>query len=85
MNAIILGLIGGILYGFSGFLKSGEAFEMSKFLKTLILAVFVGVANALSGLPLTGDAIMIAVSAGEVAVLENFLKALMKYYKKMSQ
>lgn len=82
MNQIIYGILGGALYGVSGYLKSGEKFDWKKLARTIILAALVGVTNALLGLPITEDAVLIALSAGEVAIIENFLKALIKFSEK---
>jgi len=83
MNAIMLGLIGGALYAVSGFLKSmDEKFEYKKFLRTVVLGAIVGATNSLLGIPVTEDAVMVALSAGEVAIVENFLKSVIKYYAK---
>ncbi len=82
MDAVAYGLIGGALYATSGFLKNfEEKFDYKKFLRTLILGAIVGVTNAMLGLPITEDAVMVALSAGEVAIIENFLKSITKYYK----
>ena len=81
-SALVYGIIGGALYAGSGYLKSGEKFDKHKFLRTLVLGAIVGSTNAIMGLPITEDAILLALSAGEVAVIENFIKAMIKQYVK---
>jgi len=80
--ALVYGVIGGALYAVSGYLKSGEKFDSKKFLRTLTLGAIIGATNAMLGLPVTKDAVLLALSAGEVAVIENFIKAVVKFYVK---
>ncbi|MEM2257813.1 MAG: hypothetical protein QXV39_06830 [Candidatus Caldarchaeum sp.] len=47
-----------------------------KFAKTVALAAVIGAANSVAGLPVTEEAVLTLLSAGEVAVIENLLKAL---------
>ncbi|MEM2484416.1 MAG: hypothetical protein QXU87_04025 [Candidatus Caldarchaeum sp.] len=76
MKTILLGLVGGALYGLTGYIKSGEPFDRMKFAKTVALAAVIGAANSVAGLPVTEEAVLTLLSAGEVAVIENLLKAL---------
>ena len=80
--ALLYGVLGGALYAVSGYLKSKEKFDKQKFLRTLVLGAIVGATNAMLGLPITEEAVLIALSAGEVAVIENFIKAVVKQYVK---
>jgi len=80
--ALAYGVIGGALYAVSGYLKSGEKFDSKKFVKTIVLGALVGLTNSILGLPITEDAVLLALSAGEVAILENFVKAVVKAYVK---
>ncbi|GBC68380.1 hypothetical protein HRbin01_00061 [archaeon HR01] len=77
--AILYGVVGGFLYGLTGYLKSGEAFEAVKFLKTLALGVAVGLFNTLAGVPMDLEAAAALASAGEVAVLENIIKSMVRF------
>ncbi len=78
MIQVFYGVLGGLIYALTGYLKSGEKFNTDKMLRTIILGAVVGLFNSLAGVSMDGETITMLLSAGEVAVAENLLKSLVK-------
>ncbi|MEM4189911.1 MAG: hypothetical protein QW470_06210 [Candidatus Caldarchaeum sp.] len=68
-------LLGIAAYILSGFLKSREIFDGAKALKTAVLGVLLIALNTALGLQVSQEELNALLSAGELAVLENMLKA----------
>ncbi|MEM4383597.1 MAG: hypothetical protein QXU44_06045 [Candidatus Caldarchaeum sp.] len=68
-------LLGIAAYILSGFLKSRENFDGAKALKTAVLGVLLIALNTALGLQVSQEELNALLSAGELAVLENMLKA----------
>ena len=80
VKGLAVGVLAGAAYAVAGYFKAkkrnGEKFNVEKFLKTLILGAVLGAVNYYLGLGWVGDDIAAMALAGEVAVIEQVLKAL---------
>ena len=80
LKGIVAGAVGGMLYALTGYFKArqrnGEDFDVNKFLKTLVLGAVLGAVNYYFGLGWVGDDIAMLALSGEVAVIEQVLKAI---------
>jgi hypothetical protein len=74
--SLVYGLAGVAAYILTGYLKSGEAFNPVKALKTLILAALIIALNTAAGVELPAEELAALLNAGELALLENLLKTL---------
>jgi len=84
VKSILQGIIGGILYALSGYLKhkgrENVNFNPEKFIKTIILGAIIGFISGYSGLSFS-EAEGILIQTGMVAVIEQLAKALYYYLK----
>jgi len=87
LNAITIGILGGLIYALTGLLKSvtKEGFDGRKFIRTLALGMLAGIVLALSGYEVTPDAISVALSSGVVALIEQLLIAVYRAVMKGAQ
>ena len=81
VKPVLLGVLGGVLYAVTGFLKSREKFSISKFARTITIGAFIGLFNTLAGIPLEEAVITTLTSSGEVAVSENMIKTILRILK----
>jgi len=86
-QAVVVGILGGLIYAITGFMKSvgREPFSVKKFLRTLAIGIAAGLALSLSGYEVTIDAIDIAIAAGSTAVVEQLLIAIFRAVVKSAQ
>ena len=79
VKGILVGVLAGAAYAVAGYFKArqknGEDFDVNKFLKTLVLGAVLGAVNYYFGLGWVGEEIAATALAGEVAVVEQVLKA----------
>jgi len=80
VKGLAVGALAGAAYAIAGYFKArqknGENFDMNKFLKTLVLGAVLGAVNYYFGLGWVGDDIAMLALSGEVAVIEQVLKAI---------
>ncbi|MHC1624064.1 MAG: hypothetical protein ACXQTR_05690 [Candidatus Methanospirareceae archaeon] len=80
VKGLIVGAVAGAAYALAGYFKAnyrnGEEFDVNKFLKTIVLGACLGAANYYFGIGLSGDEVAAMALAGEVAVIEQVLKAI---------
>ena len=79
VKGILVGALAGAAYAVAGYFKArqrnGEDFDVNKFLKTLVLGGILGAVNYYFGLGMVGEEISALALAGEVACIEQVLKA----------
>ena len=80
VKGLAVGALAGAAYAIAGYFKArqrnGEDFDVNKFLKTLVLGAILGTVNYYFGLGWVGDDIAMLALSGEVAVIEQVLKAI---------
>ena len=80
VKGLAVGALAGAAYAIAGYFKArqrnGEDFDVNKFLKTLVLGAVLGAINYYFGLGWVGDDIAMLALSGEVAVIEQILKAI---------
>ena len=80
VKGVLVGFLAGAIYAMTGYFKAyqkhNEDFNAKKFLKTLALGGILGAINFYLGLGMVGDEIAALALAGEVAVIEQLLKAI---------
>jgi len=80
VKGLAVGVLAGAAYAVAGYFKAkkrnGEKFDTEKFLKTLVLGAVLGAVNYYFGLGWVGDDIAMLALSGEVAVIEEILKAI---------
>jgi len=83
VDIVVVGILGGILYAISGYLKSyyKEKFDIKKFLRTLIIGLMASFALAFSGFEITLDAIDVLVASGTTAVIEQLILSIYRYFR----
>ena len=87
MDVVIVGILGGILYAISGYLKSfyREKFDAKKFLRTLVIGLIASFALAFSGVEVTLDAIDVLVASGTTAIIEQLIISIYRYFRGAEQ
>lgn len=73
---LVYAFAGILLYILSGYLKSGEAFDPVKALRTAVVGVAAVVANMVLGVELPVPELETLLTAGEVTFVENLAKTL---------
>lgn len=85
MEAIVFAIVAAIVFALSGYLKSAkdEGFDVTKFAATILVGALVGVALYVKGAAITEEAVatQFAAYAGIVAIVENALKALFRWFE----
>jgi len=85
MEAIIYAVVAAIVFALSGYLKSAkdEEFDATKFAATILVGALVGVVLYVKGAPITEEAVatQFAAYAGIVVILENALKAVVRWFQ----
>lgn len=85
---VVLSVLAAIVYSLAVYFKnlsaSGEKFDESKFIRTIIVGAVVGIASKAAGVEVTQENIveLSASYAGVVAVVENVLKLIYNLLKK---
>jgi len=81
LDGLVAGAFAGAAYAVTGYLKAREKnlekFDSGKFAKTICLGAILGAVNYQFGLGMAGDEIALLALAGEVAVLEQLVKAIL--------
>ena len=85
MEAIIFAIVAAIVFAASGYLKSAkdEEFDVTKFATTVLVGALVGVVLYVKGATITEEAVatQFAAYAGIVVIVENALKAVMRWFQ----
>jgi len=85
MEAIIYAVVAAIVFALSGYLKSAkdEEFDATKFAATILVGALVGVVLYVKGAAITEEAVatQFAAYAGIVVILENALKAVVRWFQ----
>ena len=85
MEAIIFSVVAAIVFAMSGYLKSAkdEEFDVTKFATTVLVGALVGVVLYVKGAAITEEAVatQFAAYAGIVVIVENALKAAMRWFQ----
>jgi len=83
MDAFLVGVLAGIAYALSGYLKSmkAEKFDAIKFSRTVIIGIVAGLYAAYKGMDIC-DAYGFVMASGAVAYIENILKFIYRHIKK---
>ncbi|RLG35360.1 hypothetical protein DRN97_00175 [Methanosarcinales archaeon] len=85
MEAIIFSVVAAIVFAMSGYLKSAkdEEFDVTKFATTVLVGALVGVVLYVKGAVITEEAVatQFAAYAGIVVIVENALKAVMRWFQ----
>ena len=85
MEAIIYAVVAAIVFALSGYLKSAkdEEFDATKFIATVLVGALVGVVLYVKGAAITEEAVatQFAAYAGIVVILENALKAVVRWFQ----
>ena len=80
LSGAFTGLVGGVVFGLSGYLKNGGEFDVKKLLPTVALSGLAGLTLGLAGLQVSDDSLGAATvgltSAGLGVILQNVLKRL---------
>ena len=85
MEAIVFAIVAAIVFAASGYLKSAkeEEFNVTKFVATILVGALVGVILFVKGAAITEEAVATqsAAYAGILAIVENALKALFRWFE----
>jgi len=85
MEAIIYAVVAAIVFALSGYLKSAkdEEFDATKFGATILVGALVGVVLYVKGAAITEEAVatQFAAYAGIVVILQNGIKAVMRWFQ----
>ncbi len=78
-------LIAAIVYSASFYLKSGENFELSKFLATCVVGVMIGVMAFSVGIHVSEEFVItqMVVYAGAICLLETWIKLAIRWINKL--
>lgn len=85
---VVLSILAAIVYSLAVYFKNlsatGEKFDETKFLRTIIVGAIVGIASKAAGIEVTQENVveLSAGYAGTVAVVENVLKLIYNLIKK---
>lgn len=71
----VYGLTGVVLYILTGYMKSGERFDVRKALRTLVIGTLLIALNLFIGVEIPAPELETILTAGEVALAENIIKA----------
>jgi len=79
---VIQAVLASVVYSLFGYFKSGEPFDVEKFLKTFLLGIFIGICAAFAGVQVTEDWVKEAFDSltfvGVTALIEFLLKGIKK-------
>ena len=85
MEAIVFAIVAAIVFAASGYLKSAkdEDFDVTKFAATVFVGALVGVVLYIQGAAITEETVatQFAAYAGIVVILQNGLKAVIRWFK----